>query len=71
MLLTRTEVEEEFVVYFVDIRDALKAEGERVDKAAEWQSFIVSKVNARQLRPESMHWNAPRIVASTRVADFA
>ncbi len=61
MKLTREQVEEEFVTHFLDLREALEAEGERVDIHVEWQSFVLTKVNAKRLWPAAMHWVPPRV----------
>lgn len=60
MRMTREEIEAEFADHFTDLRDALVLEGERVDRGSEWRAFLHTKINARVLRPEAMHWPVPR-----------
>lgn len=64
MKLTETEVREEFITHFVELREVLLNEGEPVDKQVEWQAFLVRKINAQLLRPEAIHWVCPRIPAT-------
>lgn len=68
MVLTREQAEEEFLAHVGDLAEALAQEGERLDRHTEWQSYLQTRINARQLRPEAMHWPTPR-PSRTPVAD--
>jgi len=59
MKLTEARAREEFIVHFLDLKAAMDAEGERVDKRAEWQAFLILKIKDRHLHSDAIHWACP------------
>ncbi len=49
-----------FAHYFLHLKESMEAEGGKVSKTAEWETFIGHMIEEGDLPPEGAKWKCPR-----------
>lgn len=57
---TQQQIRIEFAHYFLHLKESMEAEGGKVSKFAEWETFIEHLIEEGDLPPEATSWKCPR-----------
>lgn len=60
MTMTQLEARRKFALYFLDLKAATEADGGKVSKATEWETFVSHLIEEGNLPREASNWKCPK-----------
>ena len=58
--LTEQAARLKFAHYFLHLKESMEAEGGKVSKTAEWETFVEHLIDEGDLPPDAAKWKCPR-----------